>query len=121
MDQERPANLIENLVPEQVHRNERRREQRAAQFFKENLARCWMSRAAIINRLALDLNASEREELRGLGHCLQERFLAVRAAAQTLETRLYDAVTSLEPRLTKNISTRAIRRDPARPLAGGRA
>ena len=43
------------------------------------------------------------------------------AAAQTLETRLYDAVTSLEPRLTKNISTRAIRRDPARPLAGGRA
>jgi len=102
-------------VPEQVHRNERRREQRAAQFFKENLAR-W-----IINRLALDLNASEREELPGLGHCLQERFLAVRAAAQTLETRLYDAVTSLEPRLTKNISTRAIRRDPARPLAGGRA
>ena len=47
VDQERPANLIENLVPEQVHRNERRREQRAAQFFKENLARCWMSRAAV--------------------------------------------------------------------------
>ena len=88
----------------------RRRQERGAQYFRDELQRRSMCRVSIINRLALDLTVTEREELRGLGFLKQEWFLATRSTVAKLQEHLYSAVNSLEIRLSEHISVPAFRR-----------
>eukprot|EP00966_Prymnesium_polylepis_P324023 7380131-Prymnesium_polylepis.1 len=85
-------------------------EQMSAKFFKDELQRRHLGRAAIVNRLGLDLSVDERIELRKGGFLSQEWFLAARELVGKLQKLLYNPENSLEMRLSENISIRAMRR-----------
>ena len=101
---ERPQTEAQKAAAQQKH------EERAARFFKRELKKRGLCRAAIVNRLGLALTVDEREQARGLGFLQQEWFLAFRSCVAKLQKQLYTPENSLEMRLTENISVRAFRR-----------
>jgi hypothetical protein len=71
-----------------------RHEERSAKFFKTELKKRKLCRAAIVNRLGLALTLDEREQLRSLGFLKQEWFLAFRSCVAKLQKHLYTAENS---------------------------
>jgi hypothetical protein len=102
--------LRPDATPEERARAARKREVRVYKQVQELMAKRKISRVGVINRMILDLDATDRGELRKRAALQQEWFLAQRSCVEKLEKELYNGETSLEARLRENISVRAVKR-----------